>query len=608
MTFRRGTTPSQAQRLCTFMPNLRTDSDSMPGVNRFPTASGCSVRPLEVVHRRVEPVRLAILLAASWLLGSGAVSAQTLRGFDTQIFLPPAVEGTTFLIDRPQVPRHLSYVVGLSTNWARQTLTRSGDDAVVVPWVLQNDLLLALGLFEWMELGVAMPVIIAKTSESARVLDSTIPHDTTVRPGDARLSLKVPIVRGAFSLSGRMIVSLPSGSQDKFLGAGYWTLYPNLVAAYKIGALSLGAEAGYRLRQRVQLPGLEYDDELQFAFGAAYAVIKPLSLIAETQVRVGVGGSTLRSNEVPLEIDGGVRWHAVKGLTVDLGGGSGVLSGYGAPAGRVFAMLRYASERRPCVEGPEDFDGFQDGDFCADLDNDGDGLVDARDECRNDAEDKDGFLDEDGCPDIDNDADGVRDPQDRCPLTSEDRDGFEDDDGCPESDNDQDGIVDGNDQCPMEPEDLDKFQDEDGCPEPGPNQATITVTDTRILISERLYFDFDQDTIRSVSIPLLRQVARVIKELPEQKRIRIEGYTDSNGDAEYNRDLSYRRSRSVVEYLVAHGVPRQRLDYVGYGPAMPVANSDTPDGAALNRRVEFTIFETAAPKNEAPATPKKSKK
>ena len=60
----------------------------------------------------------------------------------------------------------------------------------------------------------------------------------------------------------------------------------------------------------------------------------------------------------------------------------------------------------------------------------------------------DGFQDADGCPDKDNDGDGLLDADDNCPDVAEDRDGFEDEDGCPDEDNDGDGILDVDDECP----------------------------------------------------------------------------------------------------------------------------------------------------------------
>jgi outer membrane protein OmpA-like peptidoglycan-associated protein len=258
-------------------------------------------------------------------------------------------------------------------------------------------------------------------------------------------------------------------------------------------------------------------------------------------------------------------------------------------------VLRYAIEQGTCAGGPEDEDGFQDGDFCLDPDNDLDGIEDQLDACPNDAEDMDGFSDDDGCPEIDNDADGVPDTTDVCPSQSEDDDDFNDEDGCPEPDNDEDGIADGLDHCPMDPEDRDDFEDEDGCPEPGPRTAPVTVSDTRILIGETIYFEYDTDTIRPVSMPLLDQVAEVINALTVDLRIRVEGHTDHAGSPAYNLDLSFRRARAVVEYLVGRGVSRDRLEYRGYGDQHEVAPNDDPDGRALNRRVEFTILRPGEP-------------
>jgi outer membrane protein OmpA-like peptidoglycan-associated protein len=147
----------------------------------------------------------------------------------------------------------------------------------------------------------------------------------------------------------------------------------------------------------------------------------------------------------------------------------------------------------------------------------------------------------------------------------------------------------------MDPEDIDQFQDEDGCPEPGPRAVPVTVSDTRILIGETIYFEFDTDIIRPVSMPLLDQVAEVIGTLDPGLRIRIEGHSDNVGGETYNVDLSFRRARAVVEYLASRGVARDRLEYRGYGPQHPVAPNDTPQGRSLNRRVEFTILRPGEP-------------
>jgi outer membrane protein OmpA-like peptidoglycan-associated protein len=531
------------------------------------------------------------------------------RCLDVQLFRPTTSTGTTFTLDRPSVLRHLALEAGLGASVAAQPFRRSvvdaGGDAVdeldVVGWLAQAELLVAVGLFEVLELGAAVPVgVVERVDGDVAMASSTSTRGVVFGLADPRLSVKVPLLRTALELAARLEVTLPIGNDDEFLGTGYWTLTPSVVAAVAMGRLTLGADLGYRQRQRVALVSregggvqdlFEQDDEIETKLGANVRVVDALELLLEAQLRVGVGGRSIGPGEIPFEWRAGARVIPTPGLTLDVGAGAGFGDGYGVPAIRGFLIARYATEPERCPYGPEDYDGFEDGDFCADPDNDADGIEDDRDECPNDPEDYDQFLDEDGCPDPDNDADGVNDVDDACPLVSEDIDGYRDTDGCPEPDNDEDGIADAFDACPNDPEDIDQYEDLDGCPEPGPGQATVTVTERRILISERIYFDFDRDTIRSVSQPLLDQVAQAILRIADRRRIRVEGYTDSEGDDQYNTDLSYRRARSVVQYLVSRGVPRIRLEYQGYGEINPVAPNDSPEGKALNRRVEFTIFD-----------------
>ncbi len=67
----------------------------------------------------------------------------------------------------------------------------------------------------------------------------------------------------------------------------------------------------------------------------------------------------------------------------------------------------------------------------------------------------------------------------------------------------------------------------------------------------------------------------------------IAGYTDSTGRLSYNKRLSQRRARSVVEYLAANaGIDSERMTPHGYGPKNPIADNDTAEGRARNRKVE----------------------
>lgn len=74
-------------------------------------------------------------------------------------------------------------------------------------------------------------------------------------------------------------------------------------------------------------------------------------------------------------------------------------------------------------------------------------------------------------------------------------------------------------------------------------------------------------------------------------KIRIEGHTDSSGRASKNKDLSARRAEAVANYLRKAGIPRNRLQPVGYGQEKPIVSNDTPEGRAKNRRIDFTVVE-----------------
>jgi outer membrane protein OmpA-like peptidoglycan-associated protein len=87
---------------------------------------------------------------------------------------------------------------------------------------------------------------------------------------------------------------------------------------------------------------------------------------------------------------------------------------------------------------------------------------------------------------------------------------------------------------------------------------------------------------------VLDSVALVLNEY-EKTYIDIIGYTDSTGDAAYNQKLSEARASSVSRYLQSQQVLPQRIVTRGMGESNPVASNDTPQGRALNRRVEIVL-------------------
>ncbi|HEX2689766.1 MAG TPA: OmpA family protein [Kofleriaceae bacterium] len=435
-------------------------------------------------------------------------------------------------------------------------------------------------------------------------------------------------------------------------GSGDGKLVPQVIGILdkefgRTGAFRVALNAGIRLRASdtftnndagadgapVTNQSITAGTEIPFGVGLAYALSRQkFDLVGEVYGAIPLDS---HENYMPLEVLGGVKLYLARNSFLSLGAGRGLVPGQGAnPDFR--AMIGIVFEPNigdrdgdgikddvdKCPDDPEDFDGFEDEDGCPDPDNDRDGIPDVDDKCPDIPEDKDGVEDEDGCPEgdkNDRDGDGIPDNVDKCPDQPEDFDGFQDEDGCPDPDNDGDGIPDVDDLCPNDPEDKDGFEDQDGCPDPDndhdripdkddkcpnepetyngfededgcPDRGRVVVTDTSIEILDVIYFEYNSATIQPRSFPILDAVAATVKGNPSIQQIEIQGHTDERGDDNYNLDLSDRRAKSVMKYLVDHGVEDKRLTAQGYGETQPLDRRHNEAAWAKNRRVAFVIL------------------
>ncbi|MBK8043148.1 MAG: OmpA family protein [Haliscomenobacter sp.] len=296
-------------------------------------------------------------------------------------------------------------------------------------------------------------------------------------------------------------------------------------------------------------------------------------------------------------------------------------------------QLILVKKKAPASRLDRDGDGVRDGlDLCPDQkglaalngcpDADLDGFPDNNDACPTIA----GALQ--GCPDAD--GDGVADKDDRCPLEV----GPPDRQGCPAKDADQDGVLDEEDLCPKEPgpantkgcpdSDLDGLADKDddcpelaglpetrGCPDtdldgvpdkddqcpntPGRGTGSgcpeLDPSDAALLEQAKYAIHFLPGVtvrLKPESFQTLDQIVDLMRKYPDFE-LHIAAYTDNTGDAEANRELSGERAKFCYEYLMSRGIGPRRLSYAGHGEQNPVGNNQTPEGRALNRRMEFTV-------------------
>ncbi len=111
------------------------------------------------------------------------------------------------------------------------------------------------------------------------------------------------------------------------------------------------------------------------------------------------------------------------------------------------------------------------------------------------------------------------------------------------------------------------------------------ITDGKI-VTNGIRFDSGKATLRPESMGVINEIVKLMQQYPEI-RFSVEGHTDSDGDAQFNKNLSEQRASTVLNTLVDQGIGRDRLVAKGFGEEVPVADNNSPEGKANNRRVEF---------------------
>jgi len=101
-------------------------------------------------------------------------------------------------------------------------------------------------------------------------------------------------------------------------------------------------------------------------------------------------------------------------------------------------------------------------------------------------------------------------------------------------------------------------------------------------------FKFNSSKLTHDSYPVLYHVSKILKENPNLK-IEIEGHCDSIGTTAVNQRISQQRADVIKLYLLERDIDENRISAVGYGSSKPIAENNTPEGRAMNRRIEFKV-------------------
>jgi OOP family OmpA-OmpF porin len=508
----------------------------------------------------------------------------------------------------------------------------------------------SINLFDRLRLGVSLPIAAEQDGRSKTVAGEEYLAPTSGGIGDLRLAADLRLVGeygDPFTMALGARVWLPTGDSTQYLGDGQVRVGPRLSVAGDVGvfAYAAGLAAIYRAND-APFDGHPTGTEIDFNAAAGVRVAnKALLLGPEVQgsTIVSQAGAAFGDHTTPLALLLGGHYNT-GAFRFGLGAGPGLSDAAGTPQFRALGSFEWM----PPIEetaAPRDRDGdgvLDEDDACPDVagvrsqdpktngcaaDRDGDGISDEVDACPAVAGIRTDDPKTNGCP-PDRDGDGIPDELDACPDTAGIRSDDPKTNGCPPvADRDHDGVADSADACPDAagvttddpktngcPSDRDKDgipDTVDACPDfagpanPDPKKngcPMARVEAGHVKILEEIKFKTGSATIVD-SQEILAAVRATIKEHPEIKHLRIQGYTDNVGSAATNKDLSRRRAESVRVALIKAGLNPHELSSEGFGLEHPREDNDTEAGRAANRRVEFLI-EDLATTPPAPTTVK----
>lgn len=576
---------------------------------------------------------------------------------NAQLF-QPAVDGSFFRLSDSSITADKSFVfrgtLDYSHNPLEYTNWDGSEDILVVGGVTQLDLGFGYALGK-LRLGIDIPLLVHGGGDVG---------DIAVGIGQPYVDAKYQLANAedggwGGALGVRALVP-NGGGPSPGLGGGPGASFELIGDRMVVGTWRLTGTAGALLQSQYQLAKTTWGSRLLLGLGSRVTVGPDIDLMAEfTTQPVIQAFSDVYARPTEILIGAQVPLGSEPVYAIRPGFSLGLGDAAGTPMYRM--MLQF---RRLPTTGPKDLDG--------------DGLVDSEDACPEIPEDMDGWEDTDGCAEptqvtvnvVDTDGMAVEDAEWTSGETSGKHGDTADFAGGDHSFKVGDvevaatiaegppttvtlevpaprgdllvKVVDG-DQKPVEsaiwsatgPLDYtDQPANEAVATRPGsyeltatadgyrPGKGTVEVTESgeatlvltllpskvelkaeRIDIKDSVYFETAKAIIKEESFELLNEVAQIMVDHPELLLVRIEGHTDSRGNAAYNKDLSQRRAESVRTYLVEKGVAEDRLTAVGYGEEKPLEKAETPAAWEKNRRVDFFVEKRSdgdAPPAEGP--------
>jgi OmpA-OmpF porin, OOP family len=569
----------------------------------------------------------------SLFLADPASAQPRAEGFALNRFEPSERGSDWFVLESLDLRGGPRFAAGLVLDYAhRPLMLYSAVDGEEIGSVVEHQLFAHLGasvvLWDRVRFGLNLPIALAQDGEGGSTDTTTFSSDNATTLGDLRLSADARLFGNygePITLGGGLQLFAPTGSQTSFTSDGAVRFVARVMAAGEIGDFVYASMLGFNLRANDEAyAGGARGSEIALGVAAGAKLADGKVIIGpelSTSTVVTDSDGFFARPSTPLELIFGGHFRVTDSIRLNGGVGPGLTRAFGTPGLRALASIEWfepfeePKAPEPVAKPPSDRDNdgiFDEVDACPDVfgvpnedpkkhgcpapgDRDGDGIIDPEDACPDVPGKPTNDPKTNGCPD--RDGDGIFDATDACP----DEPGAANEDpkkhGCPlPKDTDGDGILDPEDACPKDPGPRNDDPKKHGCP-------VARVEKGQIVIREQVQFAYNSAQILKASDFILEAVLKIFTDNPEIKRVSVEGHTDSKGGDAFNKRLSDQRAKSVVKWLVQHGVDAGRLEASGFGEERPIDSNETDEGRANNRRVEFHIREQApgAPAPGAPA-------
>lgn len=503
--------------------------------------------------------------------------AGTAFALNVQTFRPKTLNDGVLTVPGSSSFEQNKWSIGFFYNYAHDLLDRSNiglsPNSGIAKHLHTIDAMFAYGIMDWWTVHLDVPFHVYSVVERS-IIGGTINDDKATDLGDMELSMLFTLRKNRIEDDRRIGFAAMPFITTRTRNLGHYQREDGVSGGAKFiadrwltGKDYVAMNIGFRIRPEERINALHVNDD--FLYGAGYQRIlckkHEFNFFAEIYGATTFGNFASDGKSSPIEILGGFKkaWSDI-GLTLAIGAGRGILTGYGTPDIRIFSGLTYTPLLKKPVVQPV-----------------------VQPVVAPVVEVKKGTL---SLTTVNDKGESLM-----ADLTVSDPSG---------------NVVqkyNGNSlDVSLEPGTYKVDAATDGYT-PQSSEVQITAGETlakkislipiarivaeKIEISQVIYFDFGKASIKDVSKPVLDEVVKLLKAHPEVKLLSVEGHTDNVGPKEFNTNLSAARAKSVAEYFISNGIEDKRLTTNGFGPDKPIAGNDTKDGRAKNRRVEFLIKE-----------------